>query len=242
MFKTIVFSAFGAGLAACAALTVLQQTTTEPLILHAEVFEDASSVHDHGGIVVADADERVSAAAMPSAPETPEAEAWSPADGFERTVYTVLANLVIGVAVALILLGGMVLKGDPIDGRRGLLWGLAGFAAASLLPALGLPPELPGTPAADLLSRQAWWTATAVASAAGIACLVFGRRMALAVGVVLLVAPHLVGAPPPPRHDAAYPAGLAGEFVAASIVVSAALWSIAGFTAGWLHQRLSRAA
>lgn len=241
MFKTIVFSAFGAGLAVCAALTVLQQTTTEPQILNAEVFEDASGGHvqDHADAIVADANEHADAAAGTSA----GVEAWSPADGLERTVHTVLANLVIGVAVALVLLGGMVLKGDPIDGRRGLLWGLAGFAAASLLPALGLPPELPGTPAADLLSRQAWWIGTAVASAAGIACLVFGRhRVTLAAGVVLLIAPHLVGAPPPPSHDAAYPAALAGEFVAASIIVSAALWSIAGFTAGWLHQRLSRTA
>lgn len=239
MFKTIIFSAFGAGLVACAALTVLQQTTTEPLILHAEVFEDAGGApaHDHGGGAALAAHEHADGA------DAATAEEWAPADGFERTVYTVLANLVIGVAVALILLGAMVLRGDPIDGRRGLLWGLAGFAAASLLPALGLPPELPGTPAADLLSRQTWWIATALASAAGIACLVFGRHwMVRAAGAILLVAPHLVGAPPPPSHEAAYPAGLAGEFVAASILVSAVLWSIAGFTAGWLHQRFSSAA
>ena len=35
MFKTIVFSAFGAGLAGGAAVRVLPQTTTAPFFLHA---------------------------------------------------------------------------------------------------------------------------------------------------------------------------------------------------------------
>jgi predicted cobalt transporter CbtA len=39
MFRTIVFSAFGAALAVGLALSVLQAFTTEPLILHAEEFE-----------------------------------------------------------------------------------------------------------------------------------------------------------------------------------------------------------
>jgi cobalt transporter subunit CbtA len=235
MFRTIVFSAFGAGILVCAALTALELATTGPLILRAEVFEDTGDggVHDHGA----------AAADVPDHADAATTEEWAPADGIERTLFTAVANLVVGVAVALILLGAMRLKGDPIDGCRGLLWGLAGFAAASLLPALGLPPELPGTPAADLLDRQLWWIATAAASAAGIACLAFGRRWPPAIaGLVLLVLPHAIGAPSPPSHDAAYPAGLAGAFVAASLVVSAVLWTLAGSSAGWLHRRLSEAA
>jgi cobalt transporter subunit CbtA len=228
MFKTIVFSAFGAGLAVCLAVSALQFVTTEPLILHAEEFEgapapdatpipDAAAVHGH------------------------EEEAWGPADGIERTAYTVLANLVVGFAVSLMLLGGMAIKGDPIDARRGLFWGVAGFAAVSLLPALGLPPELPGTPAADIYDRQLWWLGAAAASAAGIGLLAFGRNWGLLLaGVVLLVAPHVIGAPAPPSHDVSYPGALAGEFVVASMVVSAVLWSVSGLAAGWLHQRLSR--
>ncbi|HMN88038.1 MAG TPA: CbtA family protein [Bauldia sp.] len=253
MFKTIVFSAAGAGVLACVALTALQSQTTEPLILHAEVFEDAGGGHDHGPAAppAATSDATAPAADAPAdAPghaatpaEAEESEEWGPADGFERTAFTALANLVIGVAVALVLLGGMLLRGDPIDGRRGVLWGLAGFAAASLLPALGLPPELPGTPAADVVDRQLWWIGTAAASAAGIALLVFGPSWMTAVlGLILLVAPHVGGAPPPPSHEAAYPAGLAGEFVAASLVVSAVLWSLAGWSAGWLYRRMEGAA
>jgi cobalt transporter subunit CbtA len=224
MFRTIVFSAFGAGLAVCLAVSALQFVTTEPLILHAEEFEGAAAEsHEH------------------AAPAIDDAEEWGPADGIERAAYTVAANLVVGFAVSLMLLGAMALKGDPIDAKRGLLWGVAGFAAVSLLPALGLPPELPGTPAADIAGRQLWWLATAAASAAGIALLAFSRNWGLiAAGVVLLVAPHVIGAPVPPSHEVSYPGALAGEFVVASMVGSAVLWSLSGLTAGWLHHRLSQ--
>ena len=235
MFRGIVFSAVGAGLAVCLAVTVLQAFTTEPLILDAERFEQAGAAgHDHGlaGEDLAEAGGHHHGA-----------EAWQPADGFERTAFTALANLVMGIAVSAILISLMLIEGEPIDGRRGLLWGAAGFVAASLLPALGLPPELPGTPAADLVDRQVWWLATVAASAGGIALIMLGRHWALrAVGVAILVLPHAIGAPPPPSHDVAYPGAPAGEFVIASLIVSAVLWTLAGATAGWLHQRLTRTA
>lgn len=233
MFRTIVFSAFGAGIAVCLSVSALQSFTTEPLILHAEEFKGQAPVaHDHGAAMSLPAPD-VSIAA-------PEAEPWAPSDGFERVAFTVLANLVVGVAVSLMLLGFMVLKGDPIDARRGLLWGIGGFIAASLLPSLGLPPELPGTPAGEILARQAWWVATAIASAGGIGLLVFGRRWWLmGLGLVLIVAPHIIGAPVPPSEDVSYPGALAGEFVVASLAVSLTLWGMAGLASGWIHKRLS---
>lgn len=224
MFRNILLSAAGAGLAACLAVGALQVVTTEPLIVHAEALETVE-------------------AAVPTGhrDEGNDSPAWQPADGVERTLTTLAADFLVGVAVSLLLLGAMVLKGDPIDARRGLLWGAAGFVAASLLPGLGLPPELPGTPAADLLGRQVWWLGTAAASAVGLLGLAFGRHWGWRVaGLALLVAPHLIGAPAPPSHEASYPAALAGEFVIASIVVSAALWSISGLTSGWLYRRLSQ--
>jgi cobalt transporter subunit CbtA len=285
MFKTIVFSAFGAALAICLSVTVLQLATTEPLILHAEEFEGAAPAHDHGPaasvphtsvipakagihasgpamahqmdsgfrrndgageatlIHAAFAAEEVSVWLVHDTAAAGEAEEWSPADGIERTLYTALANLVIGFAISLMLLGVMVLKGDPIDARRGLLWGVAGFAAVSLLPALGLPPELPGTPAADIADRQLWWLLTAAASAGGIGLMVFGRNWGvIATGLALVIAPHLIGAPVPPSHDVSYPGALAGEFVVASLVVSAVLWSLAGLVSGALYRRFSASA
>jgi cobalt transporter subunit CbtA len=154
-----------------------------------------------------------------------------------------LANLLVGVAVSLVLLGLMAVKGGTIDARTGVLWGVAGFVAASLLPSLGLPPELPGSAAAEITSRQIWWLGTAAASGAGIALMVFGGSWVLRIGgVLLLVLPHVIGAPPPPTHEAPYPAALAGEFVIASLVVSFLMWSLAGLVGGWLHRRLAPAA
>ena len=103
-------------------------------------------------------------------------EPWAPAKGIERAAYTALANLVLGFAASLMLLGMMLLRSEAIDARRGLLWGAAAFVGVSLLPALGLPPELPGTPAADIFERQIWWFGAAAASGGGIALLVFSRN------------------------------------------------------------------
>lgn len=235
MFRTILYSALGAGLAACVAITAVQTFTTEPLILHAEQFEGGGHHHD-AGTPAHDHD-------AAEAPAAEEPEAWSPADGVERTLFTALANLVVAVGVSLILLALMVVSGRPIDARRGLLWGGAAFVAVALLPSLGLPPELPGTPAGDILERQTWWIGTAIVSGLGIALIAFGGHWAAKLaGLALLVLPHAIGAPAPPSHDVAYPGALAGEFVIASLVVSAVLWSFSGAAAGWLYERLSRTA
>ncbi|WP_029073748.1 CbtA family protein [Kaistia adipata] len=248
MFKTIIVSAFGAGLVVAATLSVVQSVTTEPLLFHAETFEGAeapapaAAPHEHAnGEAHAHDAAPAEAAAAPAHEHDPDE--WSPADGFERTAYTFLANLLMGVAVSAILLGMMTLRGGAINGRTGVLWGVAGFFAAALLPSLGLTPELPGTPAAELEARQLWWLATAAASAIGIALIVFSQSWLLKVaGLVIGVLPHLVGAPVPPSLEAAYPAVLAAEFATASLVVSALLWAGSGVAAGWLYQRLSRAA
>ena len=241
MFRTILLSALGAGVAVCVAMTALQAFTTEPLIHHAEQFEGGG--HDHGTGVAHDHDAGVPAHDHGEAAAAGEHEEWGPADGAERTAFTALANLVVGVGVSLILLAIMVLSGRPIDARTGILWGAGAFIAVSLLPSLGLPPELPGTPAGELLHRQVWWVGTALVSAIGLALIAFGRSWFTAIaGLVVIVAPHVIGAPLPPSHDVAYPGALAGEFVIASLVVSAAMWLFSGAAVGWLYQRLSRTA
>ncbi|WP_277614161.1 MULTISPECIES: CbtA family protein [Kaistia] len=247
MFKTIILSAFGAGLAVGIALSVVQAVTTEPLILHAETFENAepapaaaAAPHEHS-TTEAHAHEAAAPEAAPA--HQHDEDAWSPADGFERSAYTLLANLLMGVGVSAVLLGLMSIRGGKIDARTGVLWGVAGFFAASLLPSLGLSPELPGTAAAEVTSRQVWWLSTVAASAIGLALIVFsGSWLLKAAGLVIGVLPHVIGAPVPPTLEASYPAGLGGEFVAASLVVSALLWALSGLFSGWLYQRLSRTA
>ena len=127
-----------------------------------------------------------------------------------------------------------------IEAREGLLWGLGGFTAFTLSPALGLPPELPGTIAADLASRQAWWAFAALGAAGGLAVLAFGRGWwRLPAGLTLLVLPHAVGAPHVDAFGGAVPAELAAQFVAKSIVVSAIFWAVLGWLAGGFFKRFT---
>ena len=113
--------------------------------------------------------------------------------------------------------------------RQGLFWGFAGFAVFTLAPGLGLPPELPAMPAADLAARQAWWIGCVLATAAGLALIVFGRPPALAaLGVALLVLPHLFGAPQPPGHASPVPADLHRDFVVAVTVTEPRVLADAG--------------
>ena len=80
--------------------------------------------------------------------------AWAPADGFERSAFTALANVVTAIGFALLLVTASELSGGLTGWRQGVFWGLAGFAVFTLAPGLGLPPELPGMPAADLGRRS----------------------------------------------------------------------------------------
>lgn len=249
MFKTIIISAFGAGLVVAATLSAVQSVTTEPLLFHAETFENAEPAaaaavpHEHATSEPHAHDAAPAAAATEAAAHEHDEDEWGPADGFERSAYTFLANLLMGVGVSAVLLGLMSVRGSDINARTGVLWGVAGFFAAALLPSLGLTPELPGTPAGALEARQVWWLGTAAASAIGIALIVFSQSWLLkAAGLVIGVMPHVIGAPVPPSLEAAYPAVLAAEFATASLVVSALLWAGSGVAAGWLYQRLSRTA
>ena len=164
-------------------------------------------------------------------------EAWEPEDGWQRTLSTTGGNLVVAVGFALMLAGLFTLRA-PGQTWQGLLWGLAGYAVFCLAPSLGLPPELPGTAAADLVQRQYWWIATAAATAVGLALLVFGGNWPLKlVGAVLLALPHLFGAPQPEVHASLAPEALAQRFVVASLVSNALFWAALGLAAAWLFRR-----
>jgi len=224
MLRRILSAALAAGLLAGALVSVLQAVTTTPLILQAEVFESGGGVHDHTG--------HDHSAPLPA---EPGAE-----DVVTRTALTAAANLITGVGFALLVVGAFALSGRPVEAREGLLWGIGGFAAFTLSPALGLPPELPGTIAADLASRQAWWAFAALGAAAGLAVLAFGKGWwRLPVGLALLVLPHAVGAPHPDAFGGSPPPELVAQFVAKSIVVSAIFWAALGWLAGGFFKRFA---
>jgi cobalt transporter subunit CbtA len=147
--------------------------------------------------------------------------------GAARTAYTLLFNCLAMFGFALLLSACYALRGG-VGWREGLLWGLAGFASFTLAPALGLPPELPGTQAAPLSTRQLWWLLATTATAAGLACMVFSRPLALRLlGMGLIVLPHLAGAPHA-LQTSAVPAEMARRFALGSVAISALVWLILG--------------
>ncbi len=164
VFRNVVFVAAVAGLFAGIVMAAMQTYATVPLILKAESFESAGGhAHDHG----AEAHDHGTTAE--AAPHDHGEEAWAPADGFERFAYTAMANIVTAIGFALVLVAASEFAGGIAGWRQGVLWGFAGFVVFTLAPGLGLPPELPAMPAADLADRQVWWTATVAATAAGLA-------------------------------------------------------------------------
>ena len=237
MIRRALIAALVAGFAACLAVTAAQHAVVVPLILKAEEFEEANAAkaapaqaeHQRGG-------------AQTQAPVHPhEDEGWKPGDGIERIAYTALANLGFSVGFALLLVAAFTLAGREVDWKRGLVWGTAGFAVFALAPALGLPPELPGTAGADLLPRQAWWLGTVVATATGLALMVFGRGWQWkALGAVASIVPHLIGAPHPPGGHGAggVPADIAMGFVVLSLTVTFLFWVVLGAVSGAVYARV----
>jgi len=234
IFRSAVFTAAAAGLLAGILLAALQTYATVPLILKAETFEGGGG-HDHGAPAEA-ASAGDTVAAVPADAE--EEEAWGPEDGFERFAYTVAANALSGFAFALLLVAASELAGGIRNWRQGTLWGFAGFAVFTLAPGLGLPPELPAMPAADLFARQVWWIGTVAATAAGLALIAFRGTAAWSIlGVALIVLPHVIGAPQPESHDSPVPADLHHQFVVAVTVTNLIFWVALGGVVGLVRQR-----
>lgn len=241
MISRVLAAGLLAGLMAGLAVAILQVFTTTPLIVEAERFEGGHS-HDHAALFRNALFETASNDAGLIAVHAEDgAETWMPADGLERTVFTGIATIGTAIGLAFVLLAGMLLAGDRITETAAIGWAAAGFAVTGLAPAAGLPPELPGMPAADLAGRQAWWIATAVCTAVALWLILRSEHgWAKALGLLILVAPHVWGAPHPEGlAESAVPAHLAAEFASLSLAVHAALWGLTGFFAGFWWPRLA---
>jgi cobalt transporter subunit CbtA len=227
-FRHLVFAALCAGLVTGVLTTAAHQIGTVPLILQAETFEQkpaAGTPHDH--------------AATAHDHAAPAPAEWEPQGWTERAVYTALADILAATGFALLLTAGFALRGGVASWREGLFWGLAGFATFTLAPCLGLPPELPGSEAAPLLQRQLWWLAAAGSTGAALALLAFTERAGWAVlAAVLLVLPHLYGAPQTDGHAASGPPEtLTRQFVVAVTVISLLFWLSLGAASGYFYRR-----
>lgn len=227
MIKRIARTAGFSGLLAALLLTLLQSLWVSPLIQQAETYEKApaSEIHEHAS----------------GAAHSHDDEAWEPQDGWQRLLATTGGNLVVAVGFALMLAGLYTLR-EPTRTSQGLLWGLAGYATFVLAPTLGLPPELPGTVAAELAQRQMWWIGTAAATAVGIALIAFGRQWLLKLlGVATLLVPHVTGAPQPEVHSMLAPEALESQFKIAAQLTNVAFWLALGLISVWLFRRDAQA-
>lgn len=255
MIVKYLLAALVAGLFSGALMTVAQEARVIPLILHAEEFEggdeepaapgaevqpDAS--HEHSALGIGATMSEVAAYFSPISvahAHEGEHEDGGIMFGMSRFSGTLLANLVTGAGFALLLAGVSLVTGNAITVANGALWGAAGWLAVHLLPAIGLPPELPGFPAADLGDRQVWWVATVVLSAVGLYLLILKDGIAAKVaGIVLIGAPQVYGAPQPADIASNVPAVLGAEFAVAALATTLFFWVVLGLSLGFANEKI----
>jgi len=224
MTRNLFISAICGGIVAGLLASVLQFTLVIPTLLEGEFYETGARVHF-------------------STDGSPQSDRNAPALGgdWARHSMTVAFNIVTYTGYGL-LLAAMIsftaLKGIKTNARQGLIWGLSGYIAVQLAPAVGLPPELPGTIAAEVGPRQLWWISTIVASATGLGLIAFGRSYLPLAGVILMAIPHLLGAPHLNTFFGVAPPELAAEFATLSLGTAAAGWVMLGYVVAATLKRL----
>ncbi|MBR9651120.1 CbtA family protein [Thalassovita aquimarina] len=224
MTRHLLTSALIAGVAAGFLAALLQFTFTVPLLLEGELYETGARIHF-------------------SANGSPSSDAGHPPVWGEigRHFGTLGMNLVSYTGFAFIMVAGFALaerSGHRLSPRIGLIWGLAGFVAINLAPSFGLPPELPGSIAAELTARQAWWISCVGATIIALALFAFGRGpVAITIGVVLIALPHLIGAPRLDTYFGVAAPELAAHFATRSLGVAAASWVLLGLIAATLYTK-----
>lgn len=112
----------------------------------------------------------------------------------------------------------------------GLILGIIGFAAFMAFPALGLPPEPPGMPAAKLFDRQIWWIATATATLLGSGLILLRTEWPAYITAAAIIAlPHFIGTPIPHfLEPPIIPPELAALFAARTIGLALIGWLALG--------------
>ncbi len=220
-----------AGLFAGIILTPAMYMRTVPLILHAEEYEQAGGA-EHSHEAAAPAGESAAVAA----PQVHE-EAAGPELPFGRLGNTLLINLVAGAGFALVTGAAALFIGRKITLQNGIYWGLAGFFIFNFAPAFSLAPELPAMPTADLATRQAWWVITVALTAGGVYFIVLREQIwAKVLGAVLIVAPHVYGAPEAENLTSSVPPTLASEFAVSTLATNLFFWVVLGLALGWFLQ------
>lgn len=245
LFRRLIWCALGIAVLLGSVQSVLQQLQTVPLILAAEVFEEAPPApvalvpHLHAG----------DAGGAPA--HSHDAEAWSPAEGLERQGWTWVANVLHAFSMALLALAALTAwawrRSTPTPPMHtALALAASGWIALHFWPSLGLHAELPGMEAAALGARQGWWLLAVLSSVLACAFVFAGRHVArFAVAIALLALPFVVGAPhhagdalaafSGPAH--AQMQSLAQQFFWATTWLSISFWGLMGLLGALAFQR-----
>jgi cobalt transporter subunit CbtA len=226
IFRSMIKVAALAGILAGLLLTLIQQIQIIPLINEAELYEHLATAVDHAN--------HDHTAAGHGHGESPSEAGW------QRTLSTAGANIVVALGFALLLSAAVAVRGAKLNWRSGLLWGFGGYTVFFVAPSLGLPPEVPGTQAAALEYRQLWWIGTSIFTASGLAFIFFFQQHAVRIfGALLLIVPHLIGAPQPEISGSTAPEELAQTFVIATFIANAVFWLGLGGLFGFFHRRFA---
>ncbi len=234
MLASGLIAGFAAGLFAA----LLHFAFIQSVLLTGERYESGALVH-FAAQGSSGSDNPLAESAPAAATADGHGEHGEAVSSLQRNTLTVLFTALTYSAYGLFLAAGYGLArhlGHQVTPRAGLLWGLAGFAALQLAPALGLPPELPGTITAELEARQIWWLGTVLATGLGIALLAHGRGgvAAWVAAGALLAAPHVIGAPQPDRFWGVAPPELGAMFAARALGVGLLAW----LALGWLSAKM----
>lgn len=239
IFRRLIISALLVGLLSGLILSLVQVMAVNPIIFAAESFEvsesepathvqhDNSDGHSH----------------------THSEEAWSPNDGAERTLYTMISNVLAGIGFSALLLALMSqLQGQGlarVNLLKGCIWGVAGFLAFFVAPGIGLPPEIPGIEAAVIESRQLWWTITVTGVGVGLLLLFFAPMKLKILGAFSILAPYLMSIPHNDGPAFSHPdpeaveklTELHQQFILASGFTNLVFWLALGAISAWALNR-----
>jgi len=246
-FRQLIFSAVFIGIFSGLLLSISQVFGVTPILIEAELFEESMPIvveavahqHHHDNAVT-EIDKHIHHTG----------EAWAPEEGFERTAYTFIANILVGIGFASILLVFLSHFNEKfsldLNFKQGLFWGLACYLIFFVIPSLGLPPEIPGSKADLLENRQSWWLLSVVCSAVGLLVLVFASAKFKVMGAVSLIIPFIVGAPhlDGPTFSHADPQAVIAlndlhqQFIVATSLSNFIFWVVLGISATWILKKI----
>ena len=213
MFTRIVTSALFAGGAAGLAAGILQWQFVQPVLLHSELYEQGLLTHFGGTLNSTDV----------------ALDRLQPMRDALSIIFTMLLN----TGYALILIALMSIRqqsGDELTPHKGIIWGIAGYVAVHLAPALSLPPEVPGVAAADVELRQIWWVCTVAATSIGLWLIAFSRNTTRIIpAIILILLPHLIGAPEADVFTGPAPTEIGALFASRALGIGLASWAVLGY-------------